>query len=275
MTLGGPGAEGPGAGARKAKTQGASGPGTDIPVTCYISAAKDREPDCPVFVNMHGGGFVFLQNQDDDLFCARVAAEIRGIVVDIDYASSIDHPYPVAFDQSYEVMRWVFSKCAEWNASPKKVSMGGHSAGGCLAAAIALKAAATGDFQVCLQVLDYAALDNYAPFASENGAERSRAFSLLYADGDKERLKHPYVSPAFAGNERIKGQPRTLIINAQNCPFCEVNEAYGMRLIQAGTEVTMKRFSGSRHGFTVRLVDEWPEAQELIIREILAASGRC
>lgn len=64
-------------------------------------------------------------------------------------------------------------------------------------------------------------------------------------------------------------------MNAQNCPFCQVNETYGMHLIQAGTEVTMKRFPGSRHGFTVRLLDAWPEAQELIIREILAASGRC
>lgn len=247
-------------------------PEAGVPVTCYITTAKDREADCPVFVNMHGGGFVFLQDQDDDMFCARIAAEIRGIVVDIDYASSIDHPYPTAFEQSYQVMRWVFSQCAQWKASPQKVSMGGHSAGGCLVAAIALKAAATGDFKVCLQILDYAAIDNYAPFADENGAERSQVFSLLYADGDKELLKDPYVSPIFAGVELMKDQPRTLIVNGQSCPFCQANETYGMHLIQAGTEVTMKRFINSRHGFTVRLVDEWREAQELIIREIRNAS---
>lgn len=177
----------------------------------------------------------------------------------------------MAFDQCYGVVRWAFGQCETWGADPAKVSMGGHSAGGCLVAAIAMKAAKTGDFKTCLQILDYAALDNDAAFG-ENGNERSQAFSAYYVDGDLGMLKDPYVSPAFAETEQMGGQPRALIINAKNCPFCEVNEEYGRRLAAAGNEVVMKRFLNSRHGFTVRLVDEWREAQELIIREILAAS---
>lgn len=247
-------------------------PSVNIPVTCYITTAKNKTDYCPVHVNMHGGGFVFRQDEDDDRYCAHVAARIQGIVVDIDYASSLDHAFPVAFEQSYEVVRWVFSHCKSWEADPGRLSIGGHSAGGCLAAAIALKAAQTNDFKVCLQILDYAAIDNFAPFASEDsGSERSRVFSTLYADGDMELLKSPYVSPAFAPLDMITEQPKTLIITAQNCPFCKVNEEYGKRLAEAGSEVKMKRFLNSRHGFTVRLVDEWREAQELIIREILSA----
>ena len=64
------------------------------PVRLVISTALDRTDNCPVHVNMHGGGFVFPQDHDDDLYCARVAAGIRGIVVDIDYAISWDHPLP-------------------------------------------------------------------------------------------------------------------------------------------------------------------------------------
>lgn len=149
--------------------------------------------------------------------------------------------------------------------------MGGHSAGGCLVAAIAMKAAKTGDFMPCLQILDYAALDNYAAF-EEGGSERSQAFSTYYCDGNVELLKDPYVSPAYAECDMMAGQPRALIINAQNCPFCEMNEEYGRKMIEAGNEVTMKRFLNSRHGFTVRMVDEWQEAQTLIIRAILQAS---
>lgn len=248
-------------------------PEAKAPVRCVISVSKEKKDKCPVYVNMHGGGFIFLQDGDDDLFCAHVAARIQGIVVDIDYASSREYPYPMAFNQSYGVMRWVFEQCEEWGADPEKVSMGGHSAGGCLVAAIALKAEKTGDFKVCLQILDYAALDNYAPF-EEDGSERSRAFSSYYADGDIEKLKDPYVSPAFAPVEMMEGQPRTLMINAQRCPFCSVNEAYGKRLIEAGTMVTMKRFRNSCHGFTIRMLDEWKEAQELIIQEIIKASER-
>ena len=242
--------------------------GAAVPVRCVISAAKDLKPGCPVHVNMHGGGFIHLQDGDDDLYCAHVAARIHGVVVDIDYAGSREYPYPMAFDQSYGVMRWVYDHCNDWGADPEKVSMGGHSAGGCLVAAIALKAAKTGDFKPCLQILDYAALDNYAAF-EEGGSERSRAFSTYYCDGSLELLKDPYVSPAYASEDMMGGQPRALIINAQNCPFCQINEEYGRRLIAAGCEVKMKRFLNSRHGFTVRMVDEWEEAQELIIREIL------
>lgn len=248
-------------------------PEAEAAVRCVISTAKEREENCPVYVNMHGGGFIFLQDEDDDLFCAHVAARIHGIVVDIDYASSREYPYPMAFNQCYGVMRWVFNKCKEWGADPARISMGGHSAGGCLVAAIALKAAETGDFKVCLQILDYAAIDNYAAF-EEGGTDRSRAFSTYYTDGDIEKLKDPYVSPAFALADSMAHQPRALIINAQRCPFCGVNEEYGNRLIEAGNVVTMKRFLDSRHGFTIRMQDEWKEAQELIIREIISSSQR-
>lgn len=245
-------------------------PEAGAPVRCVITTAKDKGEKCPVHVNMHGGGFIFLQDGDDDLYCAHVAARIRGIVVDIDYASSREHPYPMAFNQSYGVVKWVFSQCGLWGADPDRVSIGGHSAGGCLAAAISLKAAETGDFKVCLQVIDYGAIENYK-VCVDNVNERSRAFSLYYADGDIEVLKNPFASPAYATAEMMKNQPRTLIVNAQRCPFCQVNEEYGRRLVEAGTEVTIKRFLDSRHGFTIRMADEWQEAQELIIHEILDA----
>lgn len=248
-------------------------PAVGVPVTCYVNMAKDRKEGCPVHVNMHGGGFIFLQDGDDDMYCAHVASRIHGIVVDIDYASSLDHPYPTAFEQCYRVMQWVFEQCSTWGADPAKVSMGGHSAGGCLVAAVSLRAVQTGDFKVCLQVLDYAANENYMPLTDETGTlERSAAFSMLYADGDAELLKDPYVSPVYATDEMLVGQPETLIVSPKNCPFCQANEEYGKRLSQAGTVVTMRRFCNSRHGFTVRLSDEWQEAQELIIHRIVEAS---
>jgi len=245
-------------------------PGVDVPVRVVVSIAKEKAEQCPVHINMHGGGFIFKQDHDDDLYCAHIAAAIRGVVVDIDYATSDEHPFPTAFDQCYAVAGWAFSQCAAWGADPAKYSVGGASAGGNLAAALALKATRTGDYRFCLQVLDYAANDNSMPVGDPAQA-RSEAFSLLYADGDVDLLKDPYVSPAFATDEQLAGLPRTLFIHAGRCPFTAINRKLAGRMVSAGVEVTQVIFAGSNHGFTVRINGEWEKAQETIIRAIRAA----
>ncbi len=245
-------------------------------VRCIITRALDLAPGCPLHINMHGGGFYFPQNADDDMYCAHVAAEIRGITVDIDYALSQNQPFPAAFEQCYAVCGWVFERAAAWGADPKRVSIGGHSAGGNLTAALTQRAAATGDFRFCLQILDFAAIDledgKEIPPADPNmpviPAERSEAFFQLYTDGNSQLRFSPCVSPAKATDEMLLAQPATLIISAANCGFRLQNEAYGARLAALGVEVTMRRFMHSRHGFTIRLADEWVEAQQLIIDTI-------
>lgn len=242
-------------------------PECDVPVRVVITRAKDRIEKCPVHVNYHGGGFVFPQDGDDDMYCAHLATEIHGITVDVDYAILPDHPFPTAFNQSYGVAKWVFENAEAWGADAGRISIGGSSAGGCLATAIALKCTKTHDFTPCLLVMEYAANDNYMAVLPE-GNPRSRVFSLLYADGDTEGLKNPYVSPVFATEEELVGMPRTLIVNAQDCPFRDPNENLGMRMIAAGVEVTMRRYVNSHHGFLVRINGEWAEAQQLIIDTI-------
>jgi len=244
-------------------------PGAEVPVRLIVSKALDRKPGCPVHVNFHGGGFILPQNGDDDLYCARVAAGIHGIVVDVDYATSDRHPFPAAYDQSYAAVKWAFEQCAGWNADPKRVSAGGHSAGGNLVATVCMRAAATREFSLCLQILDYAANDNYMPLEVE-GMERSRAFSLLYADGDAQLLKTPALSPIFATPEELRDQPPALIVEAGQCPFVKVNREYGEKLSKAGNKVERIEFPNSRHGFSVRMLDEWQEAQQAIVDAINA-----
>lgn len=248
-------------------------PAVDVPVRCYVSTPKDKADNCPVFINMHGGGFVGPQNIDDDMFCAYVASEIRGIVVDIDYAVSYDHPFPVAFEQCYEVAKWAFGMCEKWGADPKRVSMGGHSSGGSLTAAVALKSVATGEFSLCSQILDYAPLDFYENEDNQRTVEpgsmpvlRSQAFTRLYINGDMPLTRLPYVSPVFATDDMLRGMPPALIITGGKCPFRDDDENFGLRMAAVGTEVTIKRFVNSRHGFTIRMVDEWREAQAQIVR---------
>ena len=241
------------------------------PVRVILSRDPARKENCPVHVNFHGGGFILPQNEDDDMYCAHLALGIRGIVVDVDYALTDKYPFPAAFDQAYAVIGWVFDQCPAWGADAARVSAGGHSAGGNLVTAAAMKAARTGAFRLNLAILDYSANDNYLAL-TDKGTERTRAFSLLYADGDAELLKDPFVSPIFADVGQLKGFPPTLIAEAGKCPFVETNRQFGKKLEEAGVSVACVRFPDSRHGFSVRLIDDWRGAQQAFIDAINAAA---
>lgn len=120
-------------------------------------------------------------------------------------------------------------------------------------------------------MLEYAASDNYMP-VGKPGLERSEALFLLYADGDVERLKDPFLSPCFASDEQLKKMPRTLIIAPKNCPFYEVNNIFGMRLVEAGVEVTFHAYPNACHGFTIRMVGkDWLSSQNDVIQAIRTA----
>lgn len=248
-------------------------PNVTVPVRVIISAAMDREENCPVHVNLHGGGFVFPQNQDDDMYCARVAVGIGGVVVDVDYALSPDHPFPTAFEQCYEVTRWTFSKCEGWKADANRISIGGQSAGGALAAAVAMRSAASGDFRLCLQVLSYAALDFATPFGNKPGSrgtpeamlKRSDALNALYLNGDTNLAQMPFVSPAMATDNMLKGLPEALFLTGGKCPFRFEDEMLARRMAAQGVTVTVKHYLESRHGFVVRRLDQWQDAQAFIV----------
>ena len=241
------------------------------PVRVIVTTPQGKADNAPLHVNFHGGGFIFLQDRDDDMYCAHIAVEAGAVVVDVDYASSKDAPFPMAFDQSYAVAQWAYAHCAQWGCDPRRLSVGGSSAGGNLAIAVAMKAKETGDFPVCLQILDYAATDNDMP-RHDPALLRSLAFSTLYVGGDMDRLRDPYVSPYFASDEQLKGLPQTLFIAPKKCPFYRCNLELGMRMIEQGVKVTMKAYPDCTHGFTVRLSGQWQDAQQEIIQAIQTAS---
>lgn len=241
-----------------------------VPVRVVISTAIDKMENCPVHVNFHGGGFIHGQDTDDDLYCAHIAAEIKGIVIDVDYATSDQYPYPMAFNQSYAIVQMAYKKAQELGADPQRLSIGGSSAGGCLAAAIALKNAKQHDFPLCLAILEYAATDNWMPFAKSDDPhlERSRAFSEYYVDGELDLLKESYCSPAFASDAELTHLPHILFIAPKQCPFYETNERLAVRMMQQGNEVSYHAFLNSVHGSVVRMSGEWREAQDVVIRYI-------
>ena len=245
---------------------------------CLVFSAKNKKPKCPVHINIHGGGFVRPHLPRDEIYSSKVADAIRGIVVDIDYRLSPEFPFPTAFNECYDICRWVFSQVEFWGADPNRVSLGGHSAGGNLTAAVALKANQTRDFRLCLQVINYAALDlsidpAQKPEATTNmiPAERGRMFTEAYTDGDASLTQNPFCSPMAATDEMLKGLPDALVISAGKDNFRFEDEAYALRLAASGVKVTVKRFCESLHGFLIHCTGEWEQAQQLVIDTICQA----
>lgn len=242
----------------------------------YIVRPHRQTPNCPVHINVHGGGFIRPHAENDSMYSAYLADRIGGIVVDVDYTTSDQASWPVAFHQCYDAAAYAFSQCKVWGADAAKVSMGGYSAGGSLTAGVALKAAETGDFQFCLQVLGYPVLDSVIPSCYKKDGyrrriplERMEAFNRLYFDGDKEAAAHPYASPLYAEDELLARLPRTLMCTCENCDFHYEDEEYALRLASLGVEVTLKRFPGTAHGFIPHFMFGWKDAADLIVQMIL------
>ena len=174
------------------------------PVRVVITKAKELSDHAPLHINMHGGGFWFKQNEDDDLYCAHIAAKTHGVVLDIDYAVVSEAPFPMAFEQSYRVVSWAVEHCVELGADPERISIGGMSAGGNLAAAIALRAAGTKDFELCLLVLDNAGhRPGYG--GQDSGKRTHRRVSELYADGDHRPARDPLLLALICRRVHVRG----------------------------------------------------------------------
>ena len=242
------------------------------PVRVIVTMPKKRVPGMPLHVNYHGGGFIFPQNGDDDLYCAHLAAAAGCVVVDVDYAVCPDDVYPVAVNQSWEAAKWAFAHCVEWGCDENRFSIGGSSAGGNLAMTVALRNQEEKALKICLLALEYAASDlNQA--MEDPAQERSAAFSTLYSDGQIERLKDPMLSPAFAADEQLSRLPQTLIVAPKLCPFYEINNKLGMRIADQGVKVTFHAYPRGTHGFTIRMVgDQWLDSQQDVIDAIRTVS---
>lgn len=247
----------------------------------YVHTANNRTANCPVHINIHGGGFYFPHAENDDMYCAWLADQIAGIVVDVDYTCSGEAPYPVAFDQCYEAAKWTFASCEGWDADANRVSMGGYSAGGTFTAYCTIKAAMTGDFKLCLQVLAYPPIDFAVPGwykqegfnGSANWLRRGEAFNdLFFGNMLPEHAHDPLVSPFYADDDVLAKQPTTLVLPAATCTFRFENLEYARLLARHGVEVTMCCVPGTRHGFIPHFYDGWEEAATLIVDAVRKAS---
>jgi acetyl esterase len=211
----------------------------------------------PVHVNFHGGGYVLTLTELDDPLCRFLAAEAGVVVINVDYAVAPQHPFPAPPRQAYDIVRWVAEHGGDHGWDPSRITVGGQSAGGGLAAAVARQALERGGPPIALQVLHYPPLD------LATGARRKQAaiarpmlrpwmadiFDSAYVPDARLRAD-PLVSPAHPSDTAdLTGIAPALVVTAAYDLLRAEGERYAERLRKAGALVEHHEVAGADHGY--------------------------
>jgi len=207
-----------------------------------------------VHLYYHGGGWVLGDLDSHDWVCRKIANGAQCAVVSVDYRMSPEHVFPAAYDDSMLALKWVIDNAARLKVDPARISVGGDSAGGSLAAAVAIGARDAGMPKLRAQILVYPAVDlsmsgdYYGRFTKDLilTDETMVWFIGLYVP-DKAMRKDWRASPLLA--KSLEKLPETLVILAGFDPLCAEGEVYAKKLAEAGVKVTTHMYPGQPHGF--------------------------
>lgn len=228
------------------------GPAGDITARHYRPVGGGAKP---LLVFYHGGGFVIGNLDSHDAICRLTCRDGDIAVLSVDYRLAPEHPAPAALDDAFAAFRWAHDHAAELGGIPGRVAVGGDSAGGNLAAAVALLARDEGGPAPILQWLIY-------PVTDQTAQTRSRTlfgdgflltkhdiewFTSQYVGTSKLDPTDPRVSPLLAGD--LSGLPPALVVVAGFDPLRDEGELFAAALRDAGVVVDLRRMRSLTHGF--------------------------
>lgn len=226
-----------------------------IPARIY-TPKNPRQVDglAPALVFFHGGGWVIGDLDSHDVVCRKLADEGRLIVISVDYRLAPEHKFPAAVDDSIAATKWIAENARQLGIDASKLSVGGDSAGGNLAAVVAISARDGDGPAIASQVLIYPATD----FAMTHPSHSEPETSLLLTHSVIKWFRDHYLngaadvhdwraSPARATT--LVGLPPAYVLTAGADPLRDEGDEYADRLKQAGVAVTYRHFPGQFHGF--------------------------
>jgi acetyl esterase len=241
------------------------GPAGEIPIRVYWPT---QNGSLPVLVYYHGGGWVIGDLDTNDGVCRMLANKVAAVVVSVDYRLAPEHRFPAAVDDSYAALEWVHRNGGRLNVDTSRIAVGGGSAGGNLAAAVALMARDRAGPRLAYQVMFYPATNlldlstaSHRNFADGYGltAEHIEFFREAYLPDAADR-ENPYASPLLA--ETLEGLPPAIVVTAGFDVLRDEGIAYAKRLEAAGVPAEIAHYPHMIHGFVTldRLFDEAEEA---------------
>ncbi|MER6175286.1 alpha/beta hydrolase [Streptosporangium sp. NPDC001681] len=227
-------------------------PGTrhEIPVRVY-------RPDVaraitPLVVYLHGGGWQMGSLDSHDGICRAIANRTGFVILSVEYRRPPEHPFPAAPDDCYAAFVWAVENAEQLGIDPARVALAGDSAGGNLAAAVALRARDQDGPALAGQMLFYPA----TTFDLELGFDLEFEGLMLFRDEVQWHKDAYFTSPDDALSPQasplgadLAGLPPTLVITAEYDPIRPQGELFAGRLAEAGVPVQHRRYPGMVHGF--------------------------
>ena len=222
------------------------GPAGDLPVRIY----RPEDPTGTTVVFFHGGGWVIGDLDSHDGHARRLAATLGAVVLHVDYRLAPEHPFPAAYEDCAAAIEWAFEHVDELGGRADRIAVAGDSAGGNLAAAVALHCRDT-DRQLAAQLLVYPAVDLADGLAAsgEDGffTGEDDWVERQYLGDDGTRAADPRVSPLRA--ESHAGLAPAVIGIGHHDPLLAQNLAYATALRAAGVPTVLREYPELVHGF--------------------------
>ncbi len=232
----------------------APGPAGPIPLRIYRPTTELKSP---VLVYFHGGGLVMGSNHSFEPLARALAAASDATVLSVDYRLAPESPPPAQFDDAYATVEWVAANSDMLDIDASRIAVAGDSAGGSLAAAVALAARDHHGPALCAQVLMYPGLDRDMAAPSITALTDAPMLShddIVYmhelVDAGVGVPHDPYRVPAYATD--LTGLPPAIVVTAECDPIHDWGERYAARLRDAGVQTTITRYPGMHHGFLMR-----------------------
>jgi acetyl esterase/lipase len=227
----------------------------DVRVVIYTPT--EAKGPLPAYLHMHGGGMILGIPEIRHASSLEVARDTPCVVVSVDYRLAPETPSPGAVEDCYAALKWLAGAAKELNIDPKRIAIGGESAGGGLAAALGLLARDRKEITPAFQLLIYPMLDDRTVKHTE-----ARPYSGEFVWTPKNNVfgwqSHlgqapggdgvsPYAAAARA--ENLVGLPPTYISVGSIDLFADENIEYARRLVHAGVPVEFHLYPGAFHAF--------------------------
>jgi len=230
------------------------GPHGAIPVRIYRPAGTNASDVLPALVYFHGGGFTVGDLDTHDSLCRSLCNAGRCAVVSVDYRMGPEHKFPKAIDDCVAATQWTAEHAEELHIDANRLGVGGDSAGGSLAAVVALSARDTGNPKIVFQLLIYptTTFHHDTPSTQELAEGHLLTYSLIkyfreqYLNGPTDRDDWR-ASPLLAPD--LSRLPPAHILTAGYDPIRDEGEAYAKKLKAAGVNVKYVCYDGMIHGF--------------------------
>jgi acetyl esterase len=239
----------PGVEARDLQVDGGAGP-----VAARLYTPAEAATPSGLVVYFHGGGFVIGDLETHDAHCRRLAHFSGQRVMAVDYRLAPEHPFPAGHDDALAAVRWAFDHAAELGADPARIGVGGDSAGGNLAASVALDLRGDAARRPKLQLLLYPGLwpaEETASRRERDGPVLSKA-AIAFFEAALAYVGHPQahrVAPAQAKD--LSGLPPAYVVTAGFDPLEHEGRDYAAALRSAGVAAEWVNYPSLVHDFFI------------------------